>query len=619
MIFIVSLYINLAGLYAGRSIAESSFEAGGRSILSEYNKELFNDYGIFAFTSFEDEIERKLYLYTTDSIENSKKGFNAIKLNINSIDASLMSHSIINTSAFENEIIKQMKILAPISYFKTIEKSALEFKENSFIIQIIENSKDIFDSVQTISEIGIQINDKGKTISDLENLLIIEISKSKDKISISKVNMLSKKAKNEYKQLIMHWDGIIVEIKKFKDAINNFNRFLSNNNKEKINISGKKIKENIAQAEILIRNLEKNNLNETRKKISSNLKTLTNVTNAIQNLAKAEYKNINIKSYFATYNYLSEILMTFMSEFAQPENPSEAQKIKQVKNESIKRWNISVKKSNIVLRNEIIINGLPSREILDNARFEILSIESLKLFNERFNVSENIFNDLMLTEYILVYLKNNQDKDRINKKTFFNNEVEYVMSGSFNDETNLNIFKLNFLALRTSLNLIHIYTDNLKVSQVKALALLLVPGPWSLGTEFLIATAWASFEASKDMDLILNGNRVPLIKTKLSWQTDFDGFIAGKFNNSKSKNINEGLNYKEYLRLLLLIEGKNNKIARTMDIIQINMKGRYNDKFNLKEHYNGFNFKVALTKEEVLPFYELFGFYEFTIEGEQLY
>lgn len=619
LIFIVSLYINLAGLYAGRSIAEVSFEAGGRSILSEYNKELFNDYGIFAFSSYEDEIERKLYLYTTESIENNDKGVNAIKLNINSIEASLMSHSIININAFENEIIKQMKILAPISYFKDIEKSSFEFKENSFVIQIIENSQDIFDSIQTISEIGVQINGKGKIITDLESYLILELSKSKDKIAIPKVNMLSKKLKNEYSQLIMELDWIIVEIKKFNDALNNFNSFLFNNDKEIINESGKKINENIAKAEILIRNLEKHNINETKKKISANLKTLTNVSNAIQNLSKDEYKNANTKKYFKSYYYSNEILITFMTEFVSLKNPSESQKVKQIKNELAKRWNIPIEKSNIVLQNEIIINGLPSREILDNAKFEIITIENLKMFNERFNLTENILNDLMLTEYILIYLKNNQDKEKINNETFFKNEVEYVLSGSFNDETNLNIFKINFLALRTSLNLIHIYTDNLKLSQIKAVALLIVPGPWSLGTEFLIATAWASFEASKDLELILNGNRVPLIKSKLSWQTDFDGFIKGKFNNIKSENFNDGLNYKEYLRLLLLLEGKNNKIARTMDIIQINMKGRYDEKFNLKEHYNGFNFKAVLSKEEVLPFYELFGFYEFTLEGEQLY
>lgn len=618
LIFIVSLYVNLAGLYAGRSIAEASFEAGGRSILSEYNRELFNDYGIFAFSSYEDEVERKLYGYTKDSLENNK-GINAIRLNINSIDVSLKSHSIINISDFEKEIIKQMKIIAPISYFKDIEKNAIEFKENSFVIQLIENSKDIFDSIQTIGEIGIQINDNAKIIVDQEKLLFNELSKAKDKLSLSKVNILSKRIKNEYSQLAMKLDGINVEIKKCNDALIKFNAFLSANKKETINESGRKIKENIIKAENLIRNLEKYSIKETKKKISSNITILNNAAKAIQGLTKDDLKNINIKNHFEGYNYSKEILATLITEFVITKNSSESVKIKQIKKESISRWNIPIKSNNIVLRNEIIINGLPSRELLNNSRNYTFNMDNLKIFNQEFNLTGKILNDLMLTEYILVYLKNNQDEEMINRETFFNNEAEYVLYGSYNDETNLNIFKLNFLALRTSLNLIHIYTDNIKISQIKSLAMLITPGPWSLGTELLISTAWASFEASKDLDLIINGGKVPLIKSRLSWQTDFEGFIKGKFNNLNSKNTNEGLNYKEYLRLLLLLEGRNDKIARTMDIIQINMKGRYNEKFNLKEHYNGFSFKTVISKEEVLPLNELFGFYEFSIEGEQIY
>jgi hypothetical protein len=618
LIFIVSLYVNLAGLYAGRSIAEASFEAGGRSILSEYNRELFKDYGIFAFSSYEDEVERKLYKYTVESLENIK-GINAIRLNINSIDASLKSHSIININAFEKEVIKQMKILAPISYFKDIEKNTIEFKENTFVIQLIENSKDVFDSIQTIGEIGIQINDNAKSIIDQENLLLTELSKPKEKITISKINILSKRIKKEYSQLTMKLDGINVEIKKFNDALIKLNAFLISNNKETINESGKIIKDNIYKAENLIRNLEKYSIAETKRKLSSNVKILNNVAISIQELSKDELKNINIKNYFKGYYYSKEILTTLATEFIVSKNSSESGKIKNIKNKSISRSNIPIKSKNRVLRNEIIINGLPSREILNKSKNETIKINDFKIFDQNFSLTENILNDLMLSEYILVYLKNNQDKERVNGKTFFNNEAEYVLYGSYSDDTNFTIFKLNFLALRTSLNLIHIYSDNIKLSQIKSLALIITPGPWSLGTEFLIATAWASFEASKDLELIINAGKVPLIKTKLSWQTDFDGFLKGKFNNLNSENTNEGLNYKEYLRLLLLLEGRNNKIARTMDIIQINMMGRYNEKFNLKEHYTGYSFKTVITKEEVLPLNELFGFYEFVIEGEQLY
>ena len=56
--------------------------------------------------------------------------------------------------------------------------------------------------------------------------------------------------------------------------------------------------------------------------------------------------------------------------------------------------------------------------------------------------------------------------------------------------------------------------------------------------------------------------------------------------------IKEGLNYDEYLMVMILAMNENTRLLRIMDLVQINMKYRYYKDFNMMEYYIGTRFTI---------------------------
>ena len=53
-----------------------------------------------------------------------------------------------------------------------------------------------------------------------------------------------------------------------------------------------------------------------------------------------------------------------------------------------------------------------------------------------------------------------------------------------------------------------------------------------------------------------------------------------------------GLNYDEYLLIMICALNDNVRLLRIMDLIQINMKYRYYADFNMMEYYTGVRFTI---------------------------
>ena len=59
-------------------------------------------------------------------------------------------------------------------------------------------------------------------------------------------------------------------------------------------------------------------------------------------------------------------------------------------------------------------------------------------------------------------------------------------------------------------------------------------------------------------------------------------------------HFRDGLNYDEYLMLMILSVNENVRLLRIMDLVQINMKYRYYRDFNLMEYYTGTRFTLEV-------------------------
>ena len=263
-----------------------------------------------------------------------------------------------------------------------------------------------------------------------------------------------------------------------------------------------------------------------------------------------------------------------------------------VKDNLLRKKEYPPRKQNVVLRNEQLISSLPSNGYNSSAIADIKKITENGLPSIK-EIEEESKNTFLVNEYIaghfLSHIHGSETRD-----TFFQNEIEYILKGSFDDQRNYSAVRTDLFIIRNVLNLVHIYSDPVKQAKVKAIAAELSLGAAEPVAEPAVAEAWAAAETENDLRLLEDGKPVALVKNKNNWAVpvsntleylDKDGYMKPK--------IMSGNSYDDYLRILLYFEDREKKLLRCMDLIQLNMKGSYNRSFDLKECYGGFRFAAV--------------------------
>lgn len=268
-----------------------------------------------------------------------------------------------------------------------------------------------------------------------------------------------------------------------------------------------------------------------------------------------------------------------------------------------------------IINNRVVLDTLPS-----GGSGGCVSTDSLIETAESVGDENGVMNSLASSgaEILLIekcmdnHVSKSDEKDH-----FFVNEWEYIIRGSNDDDVNYRACRRRLFAARNALNLIALYKDEAKVEAVTAVAEAITPGPLGAATQIVIAEAWAALETEEDLDDLYADKRVPVIKTPEQWKTGLGAVLDSKdlkkgldeeskdLLSENRDEINEigkglttvtefkdGLNYDEYLMLMILAMNKNTRLLRSMDLVQINMKYRYYRDFNLMEYYIGTRFTI---------------------------
>lgn len=153
-------------------------------------------------------------------------------------------------------------------------------------------------------------------------------------------------------------------------------------------------------------------------------------------------------------------------------------------------------------------------------------------------------------------------------------QIEYILCGFNSDVGNLRRSAELLFAIRTAANLVSIYTDSAKQSQAETAAavictLLLSPELKEPMTA-LILSVWAIMESVSDVQQLLEGGRVPLIKHSGEWNTGMIDLFTG--NLSKGKKETTGLSYQDYLRIFLGLMDRDTKVERSLDIVEMDIR-----------------------------------------------
>ncbi|MCI6552636.1 MAG: DUF5702 domain-containing protein [Lachnospiraceae bacterium] len=162
------------------------------------------------------------------------------------------------------------------------------------------------------------------------------------------------------------------------------------------------------------------------------------------------------------------------------------------------------------------------------------------------------------------------------EKSLLKYQIEYIIAGKASDMENLEQVAKRLVGWREVANVVYLFSDAVKCGEAEALAnsltaVLLVP-ELAQPVKYAILFAWAYVESLTDVKCLLQGGRVPLIKTSADWRTDLDSVLDFSGELSASGDGGNGMDYKDYLRVMLFLEGNVRKNMRAMDLMEMDIR-----------------------------------------------
>ena len=197
-------------------------------------------------------------------------------------------------------------------------------------------------------------------------------------------------------------------------------------------------------------------------------------------------------------------------------------------------------------------------------------------------------------------------KDR---ETVLRGEIEYIIFGNRSDAANENTIYGIIFAERLANNIVAMNSEKTVVSpscHAAAAAASALTGFVVPETVFywIFITAWATAETYVDMSFLIDGGyRIPLVKTK-------NNIVLNDFPDGQPLIENYGqkgvfVSYEDYLLIMCLIEGREKRIMRTADLVEMNMRNEQGD-FRMSNAYTYLNAKTGLSTRmlfgSVMPF-----------------
>ncbi len=185
------------------------------------------------------------------------------------------------------------------------------------------------------------------------------------------------------------------------------------------------------------------------------------------------------------------------------------------------------------------------------------------------------------------------------EKSLLKYQIEYILAGKDTDWQNLEYVAKRLLRWREAANVIYILTDSAKIAEAEAMALALTAvalcPELAEPVKYTILFAWAYLESLQDVKTLLAGGRVPICKTSADWKTGIDGIMNVKDSLTPDEG-GRGLNYEEYLRIMLFLQEQDSRTLRAMDIMEMDIRRTAgNARFRLDACFDTYQAELSAT------------------------
>ncbi len=212
----------------------------------------------------------------------------------------------------------------------------------------------------------------------------------------------------------------------------------------------------------------------------------------------------------------------------------------------------------------------------------------------------NVLLDSVVMElYSMNYFHSYGEEDSRTKLKY---EREYLVFGAEKDTSNLLSMVLYLVAIRTLLCMVMLLKQPDNMARLDAIAAGVVgfTGIPVLAAvvKYTVLMLWSVEEALVEVAALLQGKRIAVVGMgTVKFEELF--FINKSVIARKAKQIPDGTgaSYQDYLALLSLTKGTREKVYRAMDLIQENIRYRYNDSFRIRNVVTELSFCVKTEAE----------------------
>lgn len=203
---------------------------------------------------------------------------------------------------------------------------------------------------------------------------------------------------------------------------------------------------------------------------------------------------------------------------------------------------------------------------------------------------DTVTGNLIFQEYMIKHLNCYGEKEETGGISY---QLEYVIAGKNTDPDNLKAVITRLLAMREAANMVYLIKNPVCQVQIHEMALAICTLTGIPALESVVSLAleavWAFGESILDLRQLLAGGKIPLVKTAESWNLSMEnlGNLPWILKEKQEKQQN-GLTYKEYLRVLLSLGKSEKQVLRTMDVVEQSMrsiKGKENFRMDLCVSY----------------------------------
>lgn len=230
------------------------------------------------------------------------------------------------------------------------------------------------------------------------------------------------------------------------------------------------------------------------------------------------------------------------------------------------------------LKNSALLSVLVSnQEELSNRSVKLERLPSKRQL-QKGNYAEDKSSSTTDKAFFVAYLMEHySDMTNQNEETTLLYELEYILGGYASDKENLEAVCEKLVNIRTVPNYTYLMTDATRQAEADTMATslcLLIGMPYLKDmVKLALLFAWAYGESIVDVRALLNGKKVPFMKSDESWQLQLSNLITlgTSDEDASEKDTEGGLSYQAYLEGLLLLEDKETLSMRCLDLIESNL------------------------------------------------